>query len=211
MRTIHELYDAAPALQRIMASHRHRICPTEPILAHIPADSSILDVGCGIGFFMVTFALHDRVKRGVGFDINPHVIAVAQATAAKLPDVDLRFLCDQTVTALDEEPFDVVTMIDVIHHIPPEHQKSFFCDCFAAIAPGGRMVFKDMAQRPLWMSLFNRLHDLTLARQIIHYVPLETIKQWAAEMGFFPVVEQSYHKLAYAHELLVLERRDPQS
>ena len=208
MRTIHELYEAAPTLQRVMASHRHRICPTEPILAHIPDDSSILDVGCGIGFFMVTFALHKRLKRGVGFDINPRVIAVAQEAARNLPHVDLRFHCEKSVTDLDDGPFDVVTMIDVIHHIPPELQKSFFCDCFATIAPGGRMVFKDMAQRPMWMSLFNRFHDLTLARQIIHYVPLDTIKQWAAEMGFFPVVEDSYHKLAYAHELLVLERRD---
>lgn len=206
MPKLEELYRDAPFLQRLLVAHRHRICPTKPILAHIPDGRSILDVGCGVGFFLITFALNRNIRSGVGFDVNESAVSVARRAARSLCDVDLRFHHQSSVRELELGPFEVVTVIDVMHHIPVRDQERFFAECADAVAPMGRLVYKDMAQKPMWMSLWNRFHDLVLARQVIHYVPLETIKQWGADRGLKLVHEEKYARYAYAHELLVFER-----
>ena len=62
-----------------------------------------------------------------------------------------------------------------------------------------------MADRPLWKNLFNRLHDAVLARQFIHYVPLEEIKGWGRQLGF-RIHEEIRSRFAYGHELVVFKR-----
>ncbi|PPC88451.1 MAG: hypothetical protein CTY31_02185 [Hyphomicrobium sp.] len=208
MQRIEAAYREAPWLQRLMVTYRPTICPTEPILRHVPANMRVLDVGCGIGLILITMALERRITSGIGIDVNGKAIDVARAAAKKLFGVDVRFLQRQSISELGDSPFDVVTVIDVMHHVEPNAQHGFFFECANAVAPGGLLIYKDMGRRPLWMSLFNRLHDLILAHDIIHYVPLSDIKSWANQHDLILIEECAYRRIAYAHELLVFRRKD---
>src|SRR5262245_57959764 len=58
---------------------RPYICPMEKILARIPPDASILDVGCGVGSLSTLAARFSRPRRVLGLDISPRAIATARA------------------------------------------------------------------------------------------------------------------------------------
>ena len=51
--------------------------------------------------------------------------------------------------------------------------------CLAAcdrVRLGGLLIYKDTASAPAWAAWVNRLHDLVLARQWIHYAPIADVE-----------------------------------
>jgi 2-polyprenyl-3-methyl-5-hydroxy-6-metoxy-1,4-benzoquinol methylase len=183
------------------------VCPFEPILGAIPSGTTVLDVGCGVGTLLVSLALRGDLATGTGCDLNPASIEVARMAASQLKGNHLEFFVANSPAEIPGGLFDVVTLIDVMHHVEPSAQRAFFAACVDRIGPEGMLVYKDMADRPLWKSLFNRLHDAVFARQFIHYVPLEVIKDWANDLSLALHHEVAYSQLiAYAHELLVFRR-----
>jgi len=206
MPTLTSIYAQAPLLQRALVSARPAICPPEPILSSIPANAEVLDVGCGVGALLISLALRGDLIAGTGCDLNPASIAVARSAAHRLANSNLSFVLAGASDDIPPGPFDVVTTIDVMHHVDPAMQRAFFAACAERVKPGGLFVYKDMADKPLWKNLFNRCHDAVLARQFIHYVPLEDIKEWGSALGFTVQEEAAYSRFAYAHELVVFRR-----
>ena len=206
--TVVRAYSNAPMLQRALVAARPLICPFEPILARIPPNQEVLDVGCGVGSLLVSLALRGDLTAGTGCDLNPASIAVARIAASRLHGTNLDFVVTGDPDDMPRGPFDIVTLIDVMHHVKPSLQRAFFFACAERVKPGGLLVYKDMADRPLWKNLFNRLHDAVLARQFIHYVPLEKAKEWATALGFVVREEAAYSHFAYAHELEVFTRAE---
>jgi 2-polyprenyl-3-methyl-5-hydroxy-6-metoxy-1,4-benzoquinol methylase len=123
-------------------------------------------------------------------------------------DTGLRF---QQLSAVDPWPqgeFTVVALIDVMHHVPVASQRDVFRKAARIIRPGARLVYKDMALRPRWRAWANTLHDLILARQWVHYVPMAAIQEWAAAEGLVLVRSYSVNRLWYGHEFAVFVRPD---
>lgn len=183
-----------------------RVNTYEPILAPIPSQATVLDVGCGVGAFLVSLALRGDLRAGTGCDINPASVAIAQAAARKISASSLQFMTTRDINEIPRGPFDVVTLIDVMHHVSPSTQREFFEACAERVSAGGILLYKDMANRPLWKNLFNRMHDAVLARQIIHYVPISLVKDWGHALGFTIDKQDVYSRLAYAHELVVFRK-----
>ncbi len=206
MTLVSAIYSDAPLLERALVAARPLICPREPILQYVPNGARILDVGCGVGSTLVSFALNGKVSAGTGCDINARAVEIAKKASARVNLAKLTFLVTKSLNEIPSGPFDVVMSIDVMHHIHVPTQKDFFVACADRVKPNGLFIYKDMADNPAWKSTFNRLHDLVMARQWIHYVPLETVKTWADEAGLQLVNESAYNRLAYAHEILVLRK-----
>jgi len=196
-------YRDAPPAVRGLQTLRPSICPIEALVRHIPSGSHVLDVGCGAGLFLLAGVSSGRIAGGCGVDINQGALASARAALAQLGKAGITF---QAASELPKGPFDVVSMIDVMHHVPPEAQRDFFADAAARVRPGGLMLYKDMCARPWWKASMNRLHDLVLARQWIHYAPLAEVIGWARGLGFRVARREEYSRFWYGHELLVLRR-----
>jgi hypothetical protein len=62
-----------------------------------------------------------------------------------------------------------------------------------------------MAHRPRWRAGMNRLHDLVMARQWIHYVPIKDIERWGSEEGRKLLTSRDVNMLWYRHHLRVFE------
>lgn len=202
------LYQEASLFSRLLIAARPIICPMIPLVNVVPAGSTILDIGCGNGLFLAWLTVNDKLVEGVGCDISHSALAGAQSMANNLHKIKgreiLRFTyCHDT---LPSGQYDVVSLIDVMHHIPQGSQCKLFLDASTHIRPGGIFVYKDMVMRPWWKAWGNRSHDFVLAQQWINYASIEDVKSWANEAGLILEHEQSYSKYFYGHELLVFKK-----
>jgi 2-polyprenyl-3-methyl-5-hydroxy-6-metoxy-1,4-benzoquinol methylase len=100
-------------------------------LVHEIAPRSLLDVGCGDGFFL-GFVGHS-VPRRCGVDAAEVAIRFAQAFH---PDVDYRAADAATL----DESFEVVTAIEVLEHVPDTAVAGFVDTLCARLHPGGTLI-----------------------------------------------------------------------
>lgn len=198
-------YREAPLGRRLLMSYRPYICPLHRLLAQFPRGARVLDVGCGGGLMLVLLAAAGRVREGVGFDSNASMIRLASqvASAHGLP---LTFEHRGVEAGLPEGAFDVISMIDVMHHVPPSAQPALLDALMQRVRPGGMLIYKDMCRHPRWRSLANRAHDLALARQWIHYLPIQAVDAKAREHGLVEAHRETMTQWWYGHELSVLTR-----
>ena len=199
------LFAQGPLLRRKLQHWRPRICPFHRLLPRVPQNASVLDVGCGCGLFLGLLAKSGHDIRGTGFDVSTDAIAVAQRMAQQVGS-NLQFLQLDVNDPWPAGPFDVVSIIDVMHHVPPAGQRAVLKTAASRVAPGGILLYKDMCRRPRWRAAANRLHDLLLARQWIHYLPIEQVEQWATEDGLRLEHAERINMLWYGHELRVFRR-----
>ena len=196
-------YSGAGLLQRVMIRYRPSICPPGPLYAHVPQGASVLDVGCGMGSHLITLSAMERISIGYGVDVSGKAIEQAKRAASYYPKASLEFSAIDSIDDIPGRLFDVVMMIDVMHHVPAELRETTFLACVRRLRPGGTFIYKDMADKPKFHAIANRAHDLIIAGELIQYLPLETVLNWA-ELANLQLIERSeYRRLVYAHELLV--------
>jgi len=205
-----QLYVGGPYLMRKMMHYRIRICPFERLIPHVASRASVLDVGCGSGLFLALLSAAVPDVAGVGFDSSRPAIAMAGRVAEQVRlsglRAELRFVRLDIVESWPAGLFDVVSLVDVLHHIPPAHQKSVIERATKKVKPGGVLLYKDMANRPAFQAGMNRLHDLLLARQWIHYLPIRCVDEWAAEFGLALTHAEAISRLWYRHELRIYRK-----
>jgi 2-polyprenyl-3-methyl-5-hydroxy-6-metoxy-1,4-benzoquinol methylase len=202
-----KIYIEGPWATRQLQHWRPYVCPFDLVIEEVPEGSFVLDVGCGGGLLLGALASIGRIRGGVGFDFSADGIRVAEAMLKALPaGCNLRF---QHLSALDRWPegaFSVVTLIDVMHHVAVASQREVFRTAAQALKPGARLIYKDIAPRPRWRAHANTLHDLLLARQWVHYLPMTTILGWAREEGLVLVRSYTANRLWYGHHFAVFDR-----
>lgn len=198
-------------IQESLQRARTKIIPFDEILRCLPVQGRMLDVGCGKG------ALSFRFKQAFpelaidGFDVNGAAIEQAirhredrkQQTGETHWD-NLRFMSYAEFEKQGGE-YDVILFVDVLHHVPPASQKQFVQSFIPRLKRGGRIIYKDMCTRPRWRAYANQFHDLVMARQWIHHVPVERSRSWFEEAGLRLVSESSHAILWYGHDLMVFE------
>jgi ubiquinone/menaquinone biosynthesis C-methylase UbiE len=124
------------------------------------ANQKVLDFGCGPGIYTVTFA-----KVGFdayGFDISPNNIAIAEELARQYKLADRTHFKVGVGEGLDyeDETFDVVVGIDILHHVDIEHSVS---ECLRVLKRGGFAIFKE----PLEVPVFDPLRDTAFGRWVL--------------------------------------------
>lgn len=206
-RAAGHLYRQAPLRARVLQQLRPYICPFDELLRHVPAQGVVLDVGCGAGLFLGLAAAARPEISGFGFDADRYAIHAAQAMAgANFPDGRIEFQQADVGAAWPDLNADVVSMIDVLHHIPRANQRQAIEEAYAHVKPGGILLYKDMAEQPVFRACWNRLHDLVMAQQWIHYRPIAEVERWLVVKGG-QIIERSTKNMGpYGHELIVAKR-----
>ncbi|HEU4579288.1 MAG TPA: class I SAM-dependent methyltransferase [Polyangiaceae bacterium] len=113
-------------------------------LASLEAPARILEVGCGEGQMTQRLAQAFPHAEIVAVDISPRVGRLVPA-----PGPRVHFRCCTLAQLLGEgpAPFQLVTLCDVLHHVPPGEREALLSAVRELCAPGGRFVFKDWERR----------------------------------------------------------------
>jgi 2-polyprenyl-3-methyl-5-hydroxy-6-metoxy-1,4-benzoquinol methylase len=203
------LYRSCRYLSRHIQSLRPRICPFVELLPYFSYNSQVLDVGCGSGLLLGLLVRNNLLATGIGFDMSSEAIACANRMKKSLhphlqQTVDFHHV--NINEAWPKGDFDIISLIDVMHHCPPASQRDLITTVAKRLPRGGRFIYKDMSTKPLWCAIANRFHDLVMARQWIHYCPAGDISKWAREDGLREISSGKRQMLWYAHEWLVFEK-----
>lgn len=193
--------------RRTLQINRPRICPFHELIEAVPQDARILDVGCGSGLFLGLLADVGRISGGTGFDASPEAIALAAGMKARHPRGGiLDFACRSIADAWPEDLFDVVSMIDLAHHVPPQAQRTLVEKAARCVRPGGILLYKDMSASPHPLAWASIAHDLVFARQLIHIPRYADARAWAEGAG---LVEERHSRTVmfwYGHEMGIFRR-----
>ncbi len=192
---------------RFMQSYRSYICPLHEVISEVPEGSRVLDVGCGNGLLLNLLAHLGRIKRGHGFDMSTPAIHVAQQVArTHPPDRVIEFESRSVNDGIPHLGYEVVTVIDVLHHIPDAYKQTFVADLCDAVPEGGTLIIKDMVCKPFWRATANQLHDLVMAQQWVRHADPVRVEQWVSQKGLVVRRRANFKTLWYGHWLLVVQK-----
>lgn len=203
---LRSIYRDASVPVRELNAWRHLICPYEPITRWVPQGARVLDFGCGAGAILMLLSERRTIASGIGCDVSREAVATAKAAQQRLSHDVLDFRRIGDLGDIPDEKFDIVLMVDVLHHIPPPLQHEAIREAARRVAPGGRLIYKDMTQSPFWQRWANTAHDLVVARQLVNYVAPEDVVRWALEDGMTLSHSEDYSRAVYGHQLRVFSR-----
>lgn len=108
-----------------------------------PKAHRILEVGCGEGAVTEILAAAYPDADILAIDITPNA---GRLYRGRRTGVEFRQAPVSDIAAQYPASFDLITLSDVIHHIPAELRPDILDAIRRCLAPGGRFVFKDWAR-----------------------------------------------------------------
>ncbi len=174
----------------------------------IPANSKVVDVGCGYGFLSYMLMLTPKNRTVIGVDYDEDKIALANNLSLK--NEKIRF--DVLDIIKDELPNgDVYLFNDVLHYLPFENQTDILKNCMANLPDNGLIVVRDADASQIKgtkMTKFTeyqstKLFKFNRADHPLTYISKDEIINLASEQGFScEIVDNSYFKTSNITYLL---------
>ena len=124
----------------------------------IPAAAQVLDIGCSEGEMFQMLAGH--IAGGVGID--PGLQSPRQWNSFKLQPG-----CFPDDLDPSAGPFDAITALAVVEHVPMDAQPGFARACAARLKPGGRLILTIPSPQ------VDAILDVLLRLRLIHGMSLE--------------------------------------
>jgi ubiquinone/menaquinone biosynthesis C-methylase UbiE len=166
--------------EKYAMSHVHKSGPSLPVLlemARLEATDQALDIATGTGHTAIAVAHH--VRKVIGIDIAPKMLAQARRLAAEQQRVNCEFINGSAEKLpLEDEEFTLVTSRHAPHHF--RNVDLFLAEVRRVLAPGGRFVMSDQItpSRDLcdWVDYWERTRDPS------HFMQ-RTADQWREEFA----------------------------
>lgn len=134
----------------------------------------LLDAGCGDGRFC--YELRDENVDVVGWDYSQKAIAFA-----KVFNPSVEFHVVDLINLRHEEEFDIITLIEVLEHFPPETVSVVIANLWRALRPGGRLLVSAPTT------------NMSLSEKHYQHFTVETLEKLFVPM-FEPVTKRGHTK-----------------
>lgn len=167
------------------------------VLPHVRR-GRLLDVGCAAGFFMAEAAAAGFDAAGV--DVSRSMVEFARRTL-HLEQVTLGTLAD---CRFPDGAFDVVTMWDVVEHVPDP--PALLREVRRVLSADGFLILETQNERSPFARLTGRRwHHYKVPEHLFHFAPA-TCKRLLSQTGFDVVSWTSGHAGKYVPWSFVVER-----
>lgn len=114
----------------------HRLAQTLPTFFKQKEIHSVLDCGCGTGFYVKQLQ-KEGMKEAYGCDGNPNT-GTAEDPYLFVADLSKPHFLQHTKQA--EKQFDCVMSLEVAEHLPKEHEDTFLDNLIGAVKEDGRIL-----------------------------------------------------------------------
>jgi 2-polyprenyl-3-methyl-5-hydroxy-6-metoxy-1,4-benzoquinol methylase len=152
---------------------------TRKKIMQFPHATSLLDVGCGGGLFLLNLSKYFKKLNMLGLDINPAAIGEAQKTLSQWQQRSLAehvtFECHPNPDLSLKKQFDVILATLVCHHLTDEELIQFLKDAYANSRQG--VVINDLHRHGLAQVLFFLFSPLLFNNRLISHDGLISIKR----------------------------------
>ena len=175
---------------------------------YLPPDGRILDIGCGFGLFAIYYAeIHPHLQFH-GMDLDADRIAMARRAAERLGRDNVSFEVADASTKLPcEGIYQGAYMLDLVHHIPVDSVRALLTTLHDLLAPGGRLIVKDVDSQPAYKRWFTYMLDRLMDKNgTIHYWPSKELVDLLADVGFEVFTHAMVDYLPYPHVIYVCRR-----
>lgn len=205
------LFRDAPGQERAHVHVRWWSAPFRRLVRLLPDAGRVLEIGCGHGLFSAYAALDSPARDVVGVDIDADKIAAGAAAAARVPNLELRVAPDG---AVPPGPWAAVVVVDVLYLLPADAQRRLLAAAAAQLAPGGRLVVKEMGASPAWKVRWNRWQE-TLSVRVLRltegstqftFVPPDVMAGWLRDAGLQVAATRLDAGRVHPHHVLVGHR-----
>ena len=177
------------------------ICPFDPILNAIPGRSAVFDIGCGSGFLLGLIAERKSPRSLAGAEIDQKLVDAARNYLRnKTSSIPISVNLFDGVTLPDEiGNADIVTLVDVLHHVPPDQQDTFLHTVYQRMQPGAVFILKDIDAGKGLLCLANKFHDFIVTGSPGNELPKDKTKVILESAGFQILSAGEERKLWYPH------------
>jgi len=195
-------------LDSIKRKARPLICPFDPILNAIPGRSAVFDIGCGSGFLLGLIAERKTPKSLAGAEIDRNLVEAARDYLRdEASDVPASISLYDGIDFPDEiGNADAVTLVDVLHHVPPDQQVTFLQTVYQRMRPGSLFVLKDIDAGKRLLCLANKFHDFVVTGSPGNELPKEQTKEILESAGFRILSAGEERKVWYPHYWFVCHK-----
>jgi 2-polyprenyl-3-methyl-5-hydroxy-6-metoxy-1,4-benzoquinol methylase len=169
----------------------------------IPRSARLLDIGCGTGSFLLLANCKISLQIGVGIDQSQKSIHLAQA-ANTSPSI--RFLVAEQIPEAFLADCNLVSMIDVLHHVRQDRKPEMLKQVAKKTKPGTRIIIKDLDPFPRWKAFSNRITDYLSTQSKVDYVALNELARFFCDQGFRIIEKRRLDKHIWSHYLLVVDK-----
>jgi ubiquinone/menaquinone biosynthesis C-methylase UbiE len=148
--------------------------------AGVQPGQTVLDVGCGTGYFARLLARtvgdHGLV---VGVDASPEMIRYASQRAAQTRSCQFQLGTAESLS-LPTDRFDVVVSSLFMHHLPSDLQRTALAEMWRVLRPGGTLLIAEaQVPRARGWRLLARVHGFDRMAQAV-----SALEAMIADAGF---------------------------
>ncbi len=187
-------------VETLKIRYRPLICPIVELIDEVQDNESVFDIGCGNGQFAFLLRKYKKLNLLKGIDINKNLTDNANLLLNCNNDDDsiVFDIYDGFQFPVDMRNYDVIFLIDVLHHVNEDLQEDFLKNIYTSMKTGARLILKDInASSPL--VIFNKLHDLVFSRQIGKERSINWLIEKLELIGFSIVKIKKKKMFVYPH------------
>jgi uncharacterized protein (DUF2062 family)/precorrin-6B methylase 2 len=139
----------------------------ESITALIGSFGRIVDAGSGFGHIGLSLLDRGRANSLVGIDSDPRRIEVARAAGGRAARFEL-----EDISRAEFPEADTILFIDCLHYLPAATQDALLARSAAALAPGGRLIVREVASGTSFRGRLTEWLERRAARRRGYHVTL---------------------------------------
>lgn len=180
-REVTRMYAGLGFLSGLYTFVRLRLAPIVRVEEYVPSRAAVLDLGCGNGIFANILVLGSGDRKVKGVDLSEGRIQIAQRIASRNPKLEF---VQADVGSYPVGKCDVVTIVDLLHHMDFSSQKLLLQRVFECLDRGAAVLIKDLERSPLWKYVFHYVQDTVSYRSRLYFRSAGDMEAELRKIGF---------------------------